>query len=78
MLSVVATRRRALNHSGAMVARERQAPLNSSISDRKASNSCVTWMVSVLSIPGTMPDYTGGTTSLMKARDTQETRWERR
>jgi hypothetical protein len=33
--------------------------LNSSISDRRASNSCVTWMVSVLSIPGTMPDYTG-------------------
>src|ERR1700722_19474132 len=27
--------------------------------DRRASNSCVTWIVSVLSIPGTMPDFTG-------------------
>src|SRR5580692_6739749 len=74
MLSIVATRRSAFNRSGAIVPRARQAPLNSSISDRSASNSCVTLMVSVLSIPVTMPDYTGlstgNITGLHLIRDT--------
>jgi hypothetical protein len=47
---MVATRRRALRRSGAMVTRARQAPLNSSISAISARNSGVIAMVSVLNI----------------------------
>ena len=65
MLSIVAMRRRAFNRSSAKVPRARQAPLNSSISDSKASNSGVIWIDSVFIIPEYIPDYTGMSTGII-------------
>jgi hypothetical protein len=60
--SIVAMRRRALSRSGARMPSARQAPLNSSSSDRRARSWGVIWRASVLTIPEYLPVQTRITT----------------